>query len=83
MGKRKKDNPKTQKTSPVEADYPNVADWVHGCGWIEVGEQGWQGFVVRAMDEGGLIYESEECRTLAEALSALESGIRTWFEENS
>ena len=83
MGGREKNKSKTENMASVEADYPNVAEWVQGCGWIEVGEQDWQGFVVRALGEGGLVFESEGCRTFAEALAALEKGIGEWFEENS
>jgi hypothetical protein len=67
----------------VEVDYPRVAEWVDGCGWIEVGQQDWQGFVVRALNEGGLVFEQEGCQTLGEALAALEKGLAKWFRENS
>jgi hypothetical protein len=66
----------------IEIAYPNVAGWVRGCGWIEVGDQDWQGFVVRALNGGGMIYEKEGCRTLAEAMAALDSGLGKWFKEN-
>ena len=71
-----------QSQFDLEAAYPNVAEWVQGCGWIEVGDQDWQGFVVRAMNGGGLIYEKECCRTLAEAMAALEKGLGEWIKEN-
>jgi hypothetical protein len=41
--------------SDIEATYPKIAEWVQGCGWIEIGDQDSQGFVVRAFNEGGLI----------------------------
>jgi hypothetical protein len=66
----------------IETAYPNVAEWVRGCGWIEVGDQDWQGLVVRALNGGGMIYEKEGCRTLAEAMAALDSGLGKWFKEN-
>ena len=65
----------------IEAQYPNVAKWVHGYGWIEIGETDWQGFQVRALDAGGLIYENNDCDSLAEAMQALEEGLETWFKE--
>ena len=43
---KKKNDPKPA----IETDYPNVAEWVAGCGWIEIGDQDWQGFVVRALN---------------------------------
>ncbi len=66
----------------IEAAYPKVTEWVQGCGWIEIGDQDWQGFVARALNEGGLVYEKEGCRTLAEAMEALEKGLGKWLREN-
>ncbi len=74
---------KSERSFDIEAAYPNIAEWVQGCGWIEIGDQDWQGSVVRALNEGGLVYEEEGCRTLAEAMSALEEGLEEWFRENS
>jgi hypothetical protein len=65
----------------VEAQYPNVAKWVNGYGWIEIGETDWQGFQVIALDAGGLIYESTDCDSLAGAMQALEAGLEAWFKE--
>jgi len=39
------------------------------------------GFVAMALDYGGVVYEDDRPRTLAEALAALEKGLREWFEE--
>jgi len=75
---KRKDDPSID----IESAYPNVAEWVQGCGWIEIGDQDWQGFVVRALNGGGLIYEHEGCRTLAEAMATLEKGLGKWFQEN-
>ena len=47
-----------------------------------MGNQDWQGFVVRALNDGGLVFEKEGCRTLGEALAALDKGLATWFKEN-
>ena len=61
--------PKKQDTPSfdIESVFPNIARWVQG-GWIEVGDQDWRGFAASALDEGGIIYEKEVCRTLAEAM---------------
>ena len=75
---KKEDEPKPA----VETDYPNVSEWVSGCGWIEIGDQDWRGFAARALDEGGIIYEKERCRNLGEAMAALEAGLGEWFKEN-
>ena len=66
----------------VEKAYPSIAEWVKGCGWIEIGDQDWQGFVVRALDSGGLIFETEGCRSLGDALAALETNLAKWMKEN-
>ena len=55
--------------------FPSIAKWVRRGGWIEIGDQGGCGFVVRAIDEGGLVCEDTEARTLDEAMTALERGI--------
>ena len=46
---------KDEAKTDIEAAFPNIAEWVEGCGWIEIGDQDWQGFVVRALNEGGLM----------------------------
>ena len=70
----------TAEQVEVEKLFPAVAQWVRD-GHIEVGDQEGFGFVVRALDYGGLAFEDDRPRTLAEALAALEKGLREWFEE--
>ncbi|MBP88121.1 MAG: hypothetical protein CMJ64_15615 [Planctomycetaceae bacterium] len=41
------------------------------------------GFVVRALDDGGMIYESEDCMSLNDAMAALETGLASWFEDSA
>jgi hypothetical protein len=48
---------------------------------IEIGDQEGFGFVARALDYGGLAFEDDRPDTLAEALAALEMGLRAWFKE--
>ncbi len=48
---------------------------------IEIGDQEMFGFVARALDHGGLAFEDDKPDTLAEALAALEKGLKKWFEE--
>ena len=59
----------------VERSFPTIAEFVRTQGWIEIGDQDGVGFTVRALDYGGLVYESKKPRTLAEAMKALERGI--------
>jgi hypothetical protein len=53
--------------------YPNIAHWVTTQSWIEIGQDEYSSSLVRALDEGGLVWESsDEHRTVDEALQALE-----------
>lgn len=61
--------------------FPAIAKWVNGCGHIEIGDQEGFGFVVRALDYGGLVFEDDKPDTLAEALAALEKGLAEWFRD--
>jgi hypothetical protein len=65
----------------VEKLFPAIAKWVGGYGHIEIGDQEGFGFVVRALDYGGLVFEDDKPNTLAEALAVLEKGLAVWFEE--
>jgi hypothetical protein len=64
----------------VEELFPAIAQWVLD-GHLEIGDQEGFGFVVRALDYGGLVFEDDKPETLAEALAALETGLRKWFDK--
>ncbi len=67
---------KNQMTADeIDKAFPNLADWVKGRGWIEIGECGLQGFVVRLLDEGGFSLEAGPASSLGEALVALNERI--------
>src|SRR4051812_40099537 len=59
----------------LDEAYPAVARWVKALGRIEIGVGERQGFVARALDEGGMVYVDKKSESLAEALIALERGI--------
>jgi hypothetical protein len=59
----------------INRSFPNIADWIQGSGWIEIGNREWQGFVVRALGEGGEVIEIEQSKSLGEAMVALEAEI--------
>ena len=65
--------------SPRPADagrrFPAIDKWVRESGWIEVGRRKKAGFVVRALDNSGLVFEDDRSSTLAEAMAALEKGL--------
>lgn len=68
-------------TPDVQKAYPAIAKWVRGFGHIEIGDQEGFGFIVRAIDYGGVVFESDEPDTLAEAMAALEKGLEAYFEQ--
>ena len=70
----------TTEQAAVEKLFPAIAKWVRGYGHIEIGDQEMFGFVVRALDYGGLVFEDDKPDTLAEALAALETGLKEYFE---
>src|SRR5271165_157570 len=59
----------SDEAQSVEKLFPAIAQWVQD-GHIEIGDQEGFGFVVRALDYGGLVFEDDKPRTLAEALAA-------------
>jgi hypothetical protein len=65
----------------VEKLFPAIARYVQGYGYIEIGDQEMFGFIARAIGYGGVDFEDDKPDTLAEALAALEKGLRKWFEE--
>lgn len=46
--------------TPFEASYPNITAWVSDGGWIEIEDKIQTGSFVRALDEGGMIWEGTE-----------------------
>jgi len=61
--------------SSIDDLFPALADWVRTSGHIEIGDQDGVGFIVRALDYGGLVFEDKQSTTLAQALSALEAAL--------
>jgi hypothetical protein len=70
----------TEEQAGVEEMFPTIARWVRGYGHVEIGDQEMFGFVVRALDYGGLVFEDDKPDTLAEAMAALEKGLTEYFE---
>jgi hypothetical protein len=63
--------------------FPAIAWWVGAFGWIEVGHDGMSPSWIRALDEGGLIWEGKPAyASVDEGLQALEAGLTAWLEEN-
>jgi hypothetical protein len=55
--------------------FPAIGQWVQESGWIEVGRRKEAGFIARALDDAGLVFENNSSTTLAEALAALEESL--------
>ena len=66
----------------LDATYPTIARWVMEYGWIEIGHDDMSRSFVRALDEGGLVWEGQEdYATLDDALQDLEVGLAAWMRE--
>jgi hypothetical protein len=39
------------------------------------------GFVVRALDYGGMVFKNDKPSSMAEAMAALEKGLAEWFDQ--
>ena len=70
----------TRQQAGVEEMFPAIARWVRGYGHVEIGDQEMFGFVVRALDYGGMVFEDDKPDTLAEAMASLERGLTEYFE---
>jgi hypothetical protein len=63
--------------------YPNVARWVRGYGWFELGEDLPGRSFVLALDEGGIVWEGEATYpTVDDALRALDAALATWLRDH-
>jgi hypothetical protein len=65
-----------------EKNYPHITSWVRDYGWIEMGQDHYSYSFVRALDEGGMVWEGrEDYKTIDDALKALDAGIGEWLRE--
>jgi hypothetical protein len=66
--------------SPGPADpgrqFPALGQWVGESGWVEVGRRKEAGFVTRALDEAGVVFENNSGTTLAAREEALAGRFR-------
>ena len=66
----------------IDTIYPTITRWVMEYGWIEIGHDDMSRSFVRALDEGGLVWEGREhYATLDDALQDLEAGLVAWMQE--
>jgi hypothetical protein len=71
----------SQRPADVGQQFPAIGEWVQESGWIEVGRRQEAGFVARALDDNGLVFENNISNTLAEAMAALEEGLTGRFKD--
>ena len=71
-------------TDTFAAAYPFVARWVNEEeGWFEIGSDEYSTSFVRALHQGGMVWEGEPSYpTMDAAFAALDAGIAEWLEEN-
>ncbi len=63
--------------------YPTVARWIEEQGWIEIGSDEYSNSLVRALDPGGVVWESDaNVDSIDEALEELEKELKSWFRKN-
>lgn len=63
--------------------YPTITRWIDEQGYVEIGDGDYSDSLARALDPGGMIWESSpEHKTVDEALIAMEKALQEWFEEN-
>lgn len=68
------------ETRSFESQYPSIVLWVNEQGWIEIGPDEFSTSFVRALDEGGLVWEgSDQYASLDDALRALDAAIAEWI----
>jgi hypothetical protein len=74
--------PHRRRRLPVEQAYPRVARWVQGYGWIELGRDDMGRSFVRALDDGGLVWEgAASYACIDDALQALDAALATWLRD--
>ena len=68
-------------TSYFEGTYPNITRWLtHG--WSEIGEVEYSESFIRALDEGGMVWEGEgSYKTIDQALHDLEAGLEAIIDD--
>ena len=69
-------------TQNLDATYPTIVRWVQEYGRIEIGQDEFSRSFIRALDEGGMVWEGQEhYPTLDDALQDLEAGLIAWMQE--
>jgi len=70
--------------SPFEESHPNIASFVDGYGWIEIGRDDDSPLTcfIRAINPGGMVWEGQDSyKSLDEAFQDLEEGLGEWMRD--
>jgi hypothetical protein len=68
-------------TSSFAKLYPNLTRWVKDFGWVEMGQDDYSRSLIRVLDTGGMIWESQErYDSLDDGLRDAEVAIAAWFK---
>lgn len=62
--------------------FPNIHQWIEQGDTLEIGEEYHTNSLIRAIDEGGVVWESPESLSIDEALQKLDNFLEKYFEEN-
>jgi hypothetical protein len=75
-------SPRSQQSIGFAQLYPNITRWVQSYGWIEIGADQYRSSLVRALDEGGMVWESKKNdTTLDDTLHTLEAFLAQRMQE--
>ncbi len=63
-----------------DKSFPAITEWINSYGWIEIGSDEYSDSMIRALNEGGTVWESEKkYKTLDAALQDLEKELLKWM----
>jgi hypothetical protein len=72
----------SQKSTPFEDAYPNIAQWVESYGWLEIGQDDSSPSFIKVLDAGGQVWEStKKYASLDAALRDLEARLGKIIDE--
>lgn len=71
------------RMATFERRYPRTTRWVKKHLWIQLGDDGMSRSWLRALDEGGLIWDGGDfpSQTLDEAFAELDAALAAWMRE--
>ena len=68
--------------STFEQAYPTLSRWVQHHGWLEVDRTDWSRSLIRAFDDGGLVWEgAATAPAISAALAEAETALAAWLRE--